>query len=90
MNLFKTHASQHLNSRVLVLFQIRAEVQLQRNDMLEYPRVLQILNLFFISTTSYFSMHYAASVVMVAWLDTYFFVWPQNGDAFVFYNRLLL
>lgn len=35
-------------------------------------------------------MHYAVSIVMAVWLDTYFFVWPQNGNAFVFYNRLLL
>lgn len=27
----------------------------------------------------YFSMHYAAGEVMAAWLDTYFFVWPQNA-----------
>lgn len=24
-------------------------------------------------------MHYAAGEVMAAWLDTYFFVWPQNA-----------
>lgn len=37
-----------------------------------------------------FSIYYALSIVMAVRLDTYFFVWPQNGDADVFYNRLLL
>lgn len=37
-----------------------------------------------------FSIHYALSIVMAVWFDTYFSVWPQNGDADVFYNERLL
>ena len=37
-----------------------------------------------------FSIHYALSIVNAVWLDTHFFVWPQNGEADVFHNGLLL
>lgn len=37
-----------------------------------------------------FSIHYAEGIVMAVWADTYFFVWPQNSNAAVFYNGLSL
>lgn len=73
---------------------IKSTIQIQRVtvqipiDSTLYTIILPYF--WFIELMHCFSIHYALSIVMAVWLDTYFFVWPQNDDADVFYNGLLL
>lgn len=93
MNLLKHTQVNTWTLDSLFLFQIRAGARLQHNNvpLSKYPCAADTFPIFHCNDIIYyFSMHYAVSIVMAVWLDTYFFVWPQNGNAFVFYNRLLL